>query len=184
MVTVMRLQPELCYRCRAFAGAIRAIACWLVADQRYGTCARVQWSLGIRVGKELGRVGQERPVRRQVTGGPVAPGFNGGRLPHPPERIDNLPYATPPDPGRSGAAAPAWQTWHVLIVRIDLLLEAGAPWKAGHRHRASPALVIDAHRRGLVQLGDIRVPCPYPQNSLAHGATAGRYPQAFADWLR
>lgn len=67
--------------------------------------------LGVRIGKgDWEGVGRERLFDDELLM-VAAPDFNGGRLPRTPRRARSSPAlpCAPPNPGRSGASAPAWR---------------------------------------------------------------------------
>ncbi|WP_240441678.1 LysR substrate-binding domain-containing protein, partial [Pseudomonas aeruginosa] len=116
----------------------------------------------------------------------AAPDFNGGRLPRTPSEIVACPTLRSTESWalwcqRAGVAEPQ----HGLLINdSNLLLEAVRLGQGIALERRS--LVAGALAEGrLVQLGDIRVPYPYPYWLVwpQREPPSDRH-QAFADWLR
>lgn len=160
---------------------VRLVASLDVQNLRQGLA-----DLGVRIGKgDWEGVGRERLFDDELLM-VAAPDFNGGRLPRTPSEIVACPTLRSTESWalwcqRAGVAEPQ----HGLLINdSNLLLEAVRLGQGIALERRS--LVAGAIAEGrLVQLGDIRVPYPYPYWLVwsQREPPSDRH-QAFADWLR
>ncbi len=160
---------------------VRLVASLDVQNLRQGLA-----DLGVRIGKgDWEGVGRERLFDDELLM-VAAPDFNGGRLPRTPSEIVACPTLRSTESWalwcqRAGVAEPQ----HGLLINdSNLLLEAVRLGQGIALERRS--LVAGALAEGrLVQLGDIRVPYPYPYWLVwpQREPPSDRH-QAFADWLR